>query len=85
MLCGRSFGLVLYACSSIVAAAVVLWFYFQGYGAWVLLACLPLLRSAFMVRQLRGATEPQAFLFALKGAGQVVAGYGLLFSLGLIL
>ena len=45
VLCGRSFGLALYACSSIVAAAVVLWFYFQGYGAWVLLACCLLYTS----------------------------------------
>ncbi len=82
---GRPFGLFLYLVASCAAGAVVVWLCMRDYGLWVLLGLLPVIRSLILLGQLRRAHEPLDFLAALKGAAVVVAGYGLLLTLGLVL
>lgn len=83
VLWGRPFGLFLYWMSATIAGLVTVGLVFRGYGLWVLLGLLPVARSYVLARELRVAREPLAFLAALKGAGVVVATYGVLLSLGL--
>lgn len=83
VLLGRSFGMLLYLTSTTTAAAVTVWLVFRGYGLWVLLGLLPISRSFVLAMGLRQATGPLDYLDALKGAGLVVAGYGLTLSFGL--
>lgn len=85
VLLGRRAALVQYAVSSLLAGGVVLWFWLQGYGHGVLLGWLPVLFSLRLVGRLAQASGAQDFLNALKGSALVVAGFGVLFSLGLLL
>lgn len=82
---GRLFGLFLYLVASCVAGGVVVWLCLRGYGLWVLLGLLPVIRSLKLLGELRKAKDPLDFLAALKGAGIVVAAYGVLLTLGLVL
>ncbi|MGC6423771.1 MAG: 1,4-dihydroxy-2-naphthoate polyprenyltransferase [Lentimonas sp.] len=85
VLFGRQFALYQYIASAAVAGAVTFWLFFQGAGFPVLLGLLPVALSLRFAAQLPGANSPQDFLFALKGSAQVVALYGLLLSIGLML
>ena len=82
---GRRFGVALYAVAVIQAGWVLVWLAARGYGPLVLLGWLPVVGSGLLVRQLTRAVVPEDFLRALKGAGLVVAAYGLLVSVGLVL
>ncbi|WP_269524486.1 1,4-dihydroxy-2-naphthoate polyprenyltransferase [Coraliomargarita parva] len=82
---GRRWALRQYAASSLFAGSVVFWFILRGYGWYLLPSLVPValgFRQAIRLPDLNG---PCDFLGALKASGQVVALYGVLFSLGLVL
>ena len=85
VLFGREFGLVFYLVSAGIAGAVAIWFCVRGYGWLVLAGLLPTLHSVQLAIALRCASDPPDYSAALKGAGMVVAAYGLLFAAGLCL
>lgn len=80
---GRGFGQAVYVAAVVQAGAVLVWLVFRGYSPLVLLGLLPVVYSALLARQLGRAEQAEDFLFALKGAGLVVAAYGVLSGLGL--
>lgn len=82
---GRRWGVVQYLASTVVAGAVVVWFWLQGYGLLVLCVLLPIGYSLRLVYLLPRAQSAHDFLLALKGAGLVVAAYGFLFSAAMVL
>ena len=82
---GRRYAVVQYALSTLIAAAVVVWFWGRGYGPWVLLALVPVLVSGAQATRLPHLAGGPAFLSALKASGLVVAAYGVLLALGLVL
>ena len=85
VLFGRPFGVAVYVAAIAQAGMVLLWLAYRGYGPLVLLGLLPVAYSTVLVRQLIKAELPTDYLAALKGAGLVVAAYGVLVSAGLIL
>jgi 1,4-dihydroxy-2-naphthoate octaprenyltransferase len=85
VLLGRRWALVQYVVSTLLAGLVVLWFWWQGAGNLVLLGLAPVLYSFQLAGRLSRTAGPQDFLQALKGSALVVAAFGLLFSLGLVL
>lgn len=85
VLFGRSFGVALYLAAVAQAALVLLWLVYCGYSPLVLLGLLPVAYSGLLAQRLTQAEAPEDFLRALKGAGLVVASYGLLVALGLVL
>ncbi len=85
VLLGRRWACAQYILSSLVAGGVVLWFWANGHGGAVLLGLLPVAASLRLALRLPRARTAVDFLAALKGSAQVVAGYGLLLSLGLVL
>ncbi len=85
VLFGRRIAFVQYVGSALLAGAVVVWLWLRGFGLPVLLGLIPVAYSLYLARQLPHAKTPVDFLAALKGSAQVVAGYGVLLSLGLIL
>ena len=85
VLLGRQAALVQYVGSTVLAGLVILWFWWQGRGNLVLLGLAPIFYSFQLAGRLSLATSPQDFLQALKGSGLVVAAFGALFSLGLLL
>lgn len=85
VLCGRRWARVQYAASSVCAGGVVLWFWARGDGNFVLLGLVPVLRGIMLLRCLQDAESASDFLAVLKGSALVVAGFGILFTAGLIL
>jgi 1,4-dihydroxy-2-naphthoate polyprenyltransferase len=85
VLFGRPWALRQYVLSLLVAGGVVLWLWQQGYGNFVPLGLLPIIFGCSLVRGLKVAEGYSGFLRALKGSALVVASFGLLFGLGLIL
>lgn len=85
VLLGRRWGLCQYGLSTLAAGGVVVGFYCAGYGVAVLGGLVPVAYSLHLLRALGAAVSPEDFLAALKGSGLAVAGYGVLFSLGLVL
>jgi len=80
---GRSFGLALYVAATAQAGLVLLWLTYRGYSPLVLLGLLPVCYSVLLARQLGRAESSGDYLLALKGAGMVVAGYGITVGFGL--
>lgn len=85
VLLGRRWGLCQYGGSTLVAGAVVVGFYGAGYSVEVLGGLIPVGYSLYLLRSLSAAASSDDFLVALRGSGLVVAGYGVLFGLGLVL
>jgi 1,4-dihydroxy-2-naphthoate octaprenyltransferase len=85
VLLGRRSAQLQYQVSALCAGGVVLWLWSQGFGNFVLLGLVPVLRSIVLSGALPDAEGPADFLESLKGAALVVAGFGILLSLGLIL
>ena len=84
VLLGRCFGRAQYLISTLVAGGVVLYFWFCGYGIWVLFALLPVTYGLVLWRRLRVTESAEGFLGLLKDPARVVLLYGILFSTGLI-
>lgn len=84
VLLGRKYALCQYVVSSLLAGAVLLWLSASSFGSWLLLGWLPVGYSLLLARRLPAAKTPEDFLAALKGSAQVVAGYGVLVSVGLV-
>jgi len=82
---GREFGRTLYVLSSLWAGAGVLWFAFAAAGWPTLVALGPVGYSLWLSSRLPGARTEADFAAALKGSGLVVAAYGILFSIGIVL
>lgn len=85
VLLGRGFGLWLYRSSALFAGAILLWMVLRGYSLGVLLGWLPIavsLRLSFKLPQCGSAVE---YLAVLKGTGIVVALFGVLVSVGLLI
>jgi 1,4-dihydroxy-2-naphthoate octaprenyltransferase len=82
---GRKWALVQYGLSLLFAGGVLVWLFYQGFGAWVLLAWLPMFLGFYQLHQLAQAEQASDYLSSLKGAALVVVGYGLLVSLGLFI
>lgn len=85
VLLGRRVALLQYRVSTALAGVVVLWFGVRGGEPLVLLGLAPILHSFGLARRLPQAETPQDFLRALKGSAQVVAVFGGLVSLALVL
>lgn len=82
---GRKWAQGQYLASALIAGLILLWLSFEGYGFGVLLGCLPLfvsVKQAMRLPRLQGAVD---FLGALKTSGLVVAAFGLLATIGLVL
>jgi 1,4-dihydroxy-2-naphthoate octaprenyltransferase len=86
VLFGRKYALGQYLVSALFAGLAVTWIYFRGdVSSVVLLGWLPVALSIRYALQLPAAETAADYLIALKGSAQVVAIYGLLVSIGLIL
>ncbi|MGJ8652176.1 MAG: 1,4-dihydroxy-2-naphthoate polyprenyltransferase [Opitutaceae bacterium] len=85
VLYGRPFALRQYIASTIIAGGVVLWLAVSGYGWVVLLGLVPVVLSLRLAMKLPKAVTATDYLIALKGSAQVVALYGVLLSIGLLL
>lgn len=82
---GRRFACIQYLVSVLLSGIAVLYFWFAGYGVWVLFALLPVACGLVLVWRLRVAESAGDFLDVLKGSAKVVLAYGILFSAGLVL
>ena len=82
---GRRFALIQYLVSVLLSGAAILYFWFVGYGVWVLFAILPVACGLVLGRRLEFAESAGDFLHVLKGSAKVVLAYGILFSAGLVL
>lgn len=83
---GRNFALVQYFASLFVPGMVVLVFWFNGYGPFILLALFPLAYGIILRQRLQTANTIYDFSGVLKDySAKVVLGYGLLFSAGLLM
>lgn len=82
---GRPYALRQYVASTIITGGVVLWLAAKGYGWGVLLGLVPVFISLRLAMKLPKAETPSDYLDALKGSAQVVALYGVLLSIGLLL
>ena len=85
VLFGRKWALVQHVISTLFSGSVLLWLWCRGFGAWVMFGILPVALSLRHVSRLRSAVTPDEFLAALKGSAQVIALYGILVSIGLLL
>ncbi|MGJ8641075.1 MAG: 1,4-dihydroxy-2-naphthoate polyprenyltransferase [Opitutaceae bacterium] len=85
VLLGRRFAFYQYIVSAVLAGAVLIWLSVEGLGLGVLLGLVPVAISLRLALKLPSAKTPLDFLAALKGSAQVVALYGLLVSVGLVL
>ncbi len=85
VLLGRRFAQIQYQVSALTAGAVVLCFWFRGYGLCVLLALLPIVYGLLLGRRLRTAESAVDFFRLLKGSAMVVLAYGVLLSVGVLL
>jgi len=85
VLLGRRWALYQYGGSLLLAGGVLFRLANQGYGAWLLLGCLPLIYGFFLLVRLAKAEMPADFLAALKGAALTVVLFSALVSLGLFL
>jgi 1,4-dihydroxy-2-naphthoate octaprenyltransferase len=82
---GRRFAQLQYYAAALLAGAVVLRFWSLGYGPFVCMALLPIVYALVLGGRLGAAEAVQDFLEALKGSAKVVAAFGLLFSVGVLL
>ena len=82
---GRRFARFQYLGSTLIATGVTAWLLFSGYGLLISLSLAPLAVSFALGLRLNRLVEPSDYLKALKGAGLVVASYGLLLSVGIAL
>lgn len=82
---GRSFARIQYQASVLLAGMVALGFWIYGYGAYFIVALLPIFYGLSLSRQMRLSESAGDFLKLLKGSAAVVLAYGVLFSLGLVL
>jgi 1,4-dihydroxy-2-naphthoate octaprenyltransferase len=82
---GRGFALQFYRLAAGTAALAPVVFYLCGYGLAVCLALLPAAAALWQAQRLAVARTAEEFTMALRAAGAIVASYGLLFSLGLVL
>lgn len=85
VLLGRNWALLQYGLSLLFAAAVLGWFAWKGYGAFVLLGVLPLVLGARQMFRLKQAVSAQDYLASLKGTALVVVGFSVFTSLGLFM
>jgi 1,4-dihydroxy-2-naphthoate octaprenyltransferase len=85
VLLGRGFAQMQYYASALLAGAVVLSFWALGYGATVFIALLPVVYALVLGGRLTAAESREDFLEALKGSAKVVAAYGVLLSVGVLL
>jgi len=84
VLLGRKWAQGQYMASALIAGAVISWLAIEGYGWALLLGWLPLvvsLKQAIALPKRAGALD---FLAALKASGLVVAAFGLLVTVGLV-
>jgi len=84
VLLGRRFALFQYRLSACLSGIVVIWLFCRGMGWGVLLGLIPVTLSVCLAFRLPDAKTSSDFLIALKGSAQVVALYGLLVSIGLV-
>jgi len=85
VLLGRQWAQGQYLASALIAGGVITYLSLHGYGFWLLLGWLPLcvsIRQGVQLSQRQGAVD---FLLALKLSGIVVAAFGFLVTLGLVL
>jgi 1,4-dihydroxy-2-naphthoate octaprenyltransferase len=80
---GRRWALVQYGLSVLWSGVVLIWLFYQGYGAWVLLGWFPVFCGFYQLQKLAQAQQASDYLASLKGAAMVVVGYGFSVSLGL--
>ena len=85
VLLGRRFAQAQYQISLALAGACVLFFWFNGYGVFVLSALLPVVYGLLLGRRLGVAESAEDFLGVLKGSAKTVFAYGILLSAGLAL
>ena len=82
---GRRVARIQYQVSVLLAGVIVLDFWGNGYGSYVLLALIPIVYGIVLGRRLRTAESAGEFLNVLQGSAKVVLAYGILFSAGLVL
>lgn len=82
---GRRFAHIQYLVSVLLSGTAVLYFWFAGYGVWVLFTLLPVAYGLVLGRRLEVAESAGDFLNVLKGSAKVVLVFGILFSAGLVL
>jgi len=85
VLLGKRFGLVQYLGSCLVSLLILLFLAFADSDFTLLLGALPLFYGALQVRHLRGASSLEDFNRILRNSGLVVAAFGVLTSIGLVL
>lgn len=81
---GRNFALWQYRFTLLVVAGITVYLGFELENNLIFAALLPLLPAAFQARLLPRLHTSQQYLSALKVSGLVVAGYGVVFSLMLV-
>ena len=82
---GRRFAQLQYLGSTVLAATILLVLAWKQHAFWLGLAGVPLSYGVFIGARLHRLTTAQEFLGVLKASGMIVAAFGILVSVGLLL
>ncbi len=85
VLIGYTWSRVEFAALVLLAYVVPFWFLFEGHSPWVLLPILTLPYAATVTRTIFSRTDAERLNATLERTGRLVAGYAILFGVGLAL
>jgi len=82
---GRNFAQWQYRCTVLLVAGITVYLSFELENELILAACIPLIPAAMQARRLPRLRTAQEYLSSLKASGLVVAAYGVVISVMVVL